>query len=80
MFQGCDDPECHSCEMNRKMLAAQVAMGAANNRRTIWVDAYMSCLNSGREPSECEKAAKDMLIAFDKAFPEVKAAAMQEDR
>ena len=80
MFQGCDDPECHACQMNRRMLAAVNAQNAANMRRSLWVDTFLTRIKQGDLPSKAANIASMATVELDRAFPEVKDAAMEEDR
>lgn len=71
-----DVPVCQACPTRGEI----EAMSAANLRRGLWVDAYKQALENGYKSDECAKEANAIVLAFDKAFPEVKAKAMKEDR
>ncbi len=71
---------------NRLTREQEHAMQSADLRRGLWIEVYKDTLqgsiaaNGVAHAEACAKAANDMITAFDKAFPEVHAAVMKEDR
>lgn len=68
--------QCVICTLRRQA----DAMGAANQRRGLWIDVFMVWTKTGVIPSIAANYARESVKELDKAFPEVKAAAMKEDR
>lgn len=68
--------DCHTCTLMRQ----SQAMGAANYRRGVWTDVFMEKIKHKIGPAEAAKIASQAVAELDKAFPEVKTAAMREDR
>lgn len=80
-----DDNECDcvGCQISRQMRRAVDsinAQGAANARRGMWMDVFMEKIRQGSFPSDAARFASQSVIEMDKVFPEVKQAAMTEDR
>lgn len=75
------------CQINRKIREVQLAfqkkadsIGAANCRRELWLSVFTEAIKLGDTPETADSKATRSITLFDKRFPEVKAAAMAEDR
>jgi len=74
---------CLACQLKAKveqMNKDAEARGAANCRGELWLNTFHERIKMADMPETAAKIAKLAVIEFDKAFPEVKTAAMAEDR
>lgn len=82
-----DECGCPICKAKRTMFEKieeinreAVANGAANCRRDLWLSTFKIRMKLGDMPQSAADLARLSILEFDKAFPEVRAAAMMEDR
>lgn len=78
-----DECNCPSCQLNRhvkQIIKQNVAMGAANARRGFWTEVYVASIRSGGNSNTALVQANAAIHNLDKVFPEVRTAAMEEDR